>query len=425
MMAELITVGIGIFILILLSAFFSGSETALTAASRPRIHHLARKGNARAKLVNRLDEQKERLIGGILLGNNLVNILASAMATAAFVRAFPDAGVLYATVVMTALVLIFAEVLPKTYAISNPNRVALAVAPAIQAFVVVLSPIVAAVQGIVSLTLLAVGVRVDPTVRVLSPEDELRHAIDLHAREIGMVKRERNMLESVLDLGDVDVGDVMIHRKNMMVIDADEPPGQIIQTVLDAPYTRIPLWRGEPGNIVGVLHAKDVLRSVRDRAGDIGDIDFVAIATEPWFVPETTVLREQLSAFLSRHAHFAMVVDEYGALMGLVTLEDVLEEIVGDIRDEHDAIAHGIRLQSNGSYLVNGDVTIRDLNRHFDWDLPDEEATTAAGLIIELAQLIPDVGQRFMIQEIAFEVVRRKRNQITSLRITPRDASAA
>jgi Mg2+/Co2+ transporter CorB len=420
MIAELITVAVGILILILLSAFFSGSETALTAASRPRIHHLARKGNVRAKLVNRLDEQKERLIGGILLGNNMVNILASALATAAFVRAYPDAGVLYATVVMTSLILIFAEVLPKTYAISNPSRVALAVAPAINIVVLVLSPVVAAVQMIVRLTLRVFGVRVDRMARVLSPTEELRHAIDLHARESGMVKRERNMLESVLDLAEVEVGDVMVHRKNMLMINADDPASEIVETALNCPFTRIPLWRDEPENIIGVLHAKDVLRSLSTKEGNIEDIDFASVAADPWFVPETTTLREQLSAFLAGRAHFALVVDEYGSLMGLVTLEDVLEEIVGDIRDEHDAISHGIRLQSNGSYLINGDVTIRDLNRHFEWELPDEDATTIAGLVIERAQSIPDVGQRFVLQENTFEVVRRNRNQITALRVTPR-----
>jgi len=420
MIVEFITIGAAIFVLILLSAFFSGSETALTTASRPRMHHLARKGNKRAALVNRLDEQKERLIGGILLGNNIVNILASALATAAFVRLFPDTGVLYATVVMTALVLIFAEVMPKTYAISNPSRVALSVAPTINIVVLLLSPVVGAVQWIVRMVLRTFGVQVDRMARVLSPEEELRHAIALHGRESGLVKREQNMLESVLDLNDVEVEEVMVHRKNMVMLDADESPEEIVKKVLTCPHTRIPLWRGEPENIIGVLHAKDVLRSVSRRPDKVSEIDFATVASPPWFVPETTTLREQLAAFLARRAHFALVVDEYGALMGLVTLEDVLEEIVGDIRDEHDAIAHGIRLQSNGSYLVNGDVSIRDLNRHFDWELPDEEATTAAGLVIEQAQSIPEIGQKFVIHDIAFEIVRRKRNQITALRVTPR-----
>ena len=248
----------------------------------------------------------------------------------------------------------------------------------------------------------------------------MRHAIDMHGRESGLVKNQRNMLESVLDLSEVEVEEVMVHRKSMVVLDADESPEEIVRTVLSCPHTRIPLWRDEPDNIIGVLHAKDVLRSINERQGKLTDIDFADVAGDPWFVPETTTLREQLAAFLERHSHFALVVDEYGALMGLVTLEDVLEEIVGDIRDEHDAIAHGIRPQSNGSHLVNGDVSIRDLNRHFEWELPDEEATTIAGLVIERAQSIPDVGQRFVISGVTFEVVRRKRNQITTLRATPR-----
>jgi Mg2+/Co2+ transporter CorB len=324
---------------------------------------------------------------------------------------------------MTSLILIFAEVMPKTYAISNPSRVALVVAPPINFVVGVLSPVVVAVQWIVRVTLRLFGVRVDRMARVLSPEDELRHAIDLHGRESGLVKNQRYMLESVLDLSEVEVEEVMVHRKNMIMLDADQAPEEIIRTVLACPHTRIPLWRGEPENIIGVLHAKDVLRSISEHPGRADKIDFAEVAGNPWFVPETTTLREQLAAFLARRAHFALVVDEYGALMGLVTLEDVLEEIVGDIHDEHDAIAHGIRPQSNGSYLINGDVTIRDLNRHFEWDLPDEEATTVAGLVIERAQSIPEVGQRFVIGGITFEVVRRKRNQITTLRVTPRNPS--
>ena len=267
MIVELITVAAAILILIVMSAFFSGSETALTAASRPRIHHLARKGNKRAALVNRLGERKERLIGGILLGNNIVNILASALATAAFVRLFPDTGVLYATVVMTSLILIFAEVMPKTYAISNPSRVALTVAPLINVVVGVLSPVVGAVQWIVRSVLRLFGIRIDRMTRVLSPEEELRHAIDLHGRESGMVKNQRYMMESVLDLGEVEVEDVMVHRKNMIMLDADLAPEEIVRAVLACPHTRIPLWRGEPENIIGVLHAKDVLRSVSEQSG--------------------------------------------------------------------------------------------------------------------------------------------------------------
>jgi len=203
------------------------------------------------------------------------------------------------------------------------------------------------------------------------------------------------------------------------MIDADQPPSQIVEQVVASSHTRIPLWRGEPENIVGVMHAKDLLRAVRAHAGDIDRLDVTAIATSPWFVPETTTLRTQLNAFLRRHAHFAVVVDEYGAIMGLVTLEDILEEIVGEISDEFDVPVTGVRREPDGAYVVKGTVTIRDLNRQFDWRLPDEEAATIAGLVIHEAQLIPEVGQVFTFHDFKFEILRRQRNQVTTLKITP------
>ena len=405
--------------LLVVSAFFSGSETALTAASRTRLHHLEREGNRRARLVNRLAQRKERLIGSILLGNNAVNIFASALATSVLIRLAGDAGVAYATIGMTALVLVFAEVLPKTYALSNADRVALAVAPLMRAVVLVLSPITATVQAIVSVILRAIGVRATTGRQLISPQEELRGAIDLHSREGAVVKHERDMLGGILDLADVEVHEVMVHRKNMVTIDADERPSRIVDQVIARPYTRFPLWRGEPDNVVGVLHAKDMLRAVRNHRANLDGLDVAAIALEPWFIPETTTLRRQLQEFRRRRVHFALVVDEYGALMGMVTLEDILEEIVGEITDEHDIVLTGVKASADGSFVVGGTVTIRDLNREFEWNLPDEEATTIAGLIIHETQQIPEVGQTFVFYGVKFEVLARQRNQITSLRITP------
>jgi len=417
MTAQVILTILAILVLLFLSGFFSGSETALTAASRARMFRLKRDGKPRAGLVGRLIEDSERLIGAILLGNNLVNILASALATSLFIDFWGDAGVVYATLVMTALVLIFAEVLPKTYAITNPDRVALAVAPVIGIVVRAFAPVTGAVQGIVRLTLRLFGVDIDKSRPALSAREELRGAIDLHAREGGMIKGESDMLGSILDLDHVEVGEVMVHRCAMQSINAADPPEEILRRVVASPYTRLPLWRDNPQNIIGILHAKDVLRLVRDQPG--GRMDFEKIAHEPWFVPETTSLRQQLNAFRQHHAHFALVVDEYGVILGLVTLEDILEEIVGDIVDEHDVASQGIRPQSDGRIVVDGMVTIRDLNRRFDWTLPDEEATTIAGLLINEAREIPEVGQRFSFFGFTFEVLRRVHNQITLLRLTP------
>lgn len=406
-------------VLLVLSAFFSGSETALTAASRAKIHALEQDGNNRAGLVNRLTNARERLIGGILLGNNLVNILASVLTTSLFLTLFGRSGVAYATLVMTALVLVFGEVLPKTYAISNPERVALAVAPIIRFCVALFAPITTAVQIVVRGLLRLIGATVGKDTAVLSAHEELRGAIALHHQEGGVVKHDRDMLGGVLDLADLEIADVMVHRTTMHVINADDPPETVVDEVLKSPYTRLPLWQGEPENIVGILHAKRLLIALREAKGDLAKLDILSLCKPPWFVPETTMLKDQLNAFLRRKAHFALVVDEFGEVMGLVTLEDILEEIVGEISDEHDVTATGVQSQPDGSVNVDGSVPIRDLNRLMDWDLPDEEATTIAGLVIHEAQTIPEPGQAFTFHGFRFEVLRRQRNKISALKIKP------
>ena len=414
-----------IVLLLLFSAFFSGSETALTAASRARMHHLAEEGNKRARVVLHLTDDRERLIGAILLGNNLVNILASALATSLFLALFGDAGVVYATLVMTAVVLIFAEVAPKTFAITNTDRVALAVSQPLRLLIFLFAPVTAAVQFIVRHTFRVFGVNVDDSQQVLSAHEELRGAINLHHHEGSVVKIDRDMLGGILDLRDLEVSDIMVHRKNIVMIDAGQPNSEIISQALASPHTRIPLWRDEQENIVGVLHAKDLLRALAGGGWRPDAIDILSIANKPWFVPDTTTLQDQLNAFLRRKTHFALVVDEYGALMGLITLEDILEEIVGDISDEHDIDVAGVRAQPDGSVIVNGSVPIRDLNRAFDWTLPDDEATTIAGLVIHEARTIPEVGQAFTFHDFRFEILRRHRNQIAQVRISTARAAKA
>lgn len=406
-------------LLLILSAFFSGSETALTATSRARMRALEKDGNDRAKIVNRLIDDRERLIGAILLGNNLVNILASSLAATAFVAFFGETGVAYATLVMTALVLIFAEVLPKTLAISHPDAAAMGVAPIIRVVVFVLAPIVRLVRLIVRGALKLFGIDIDAARPVLSARDEIRGAIELHHEEGGVVKGARDMLGGVLDLAEIRVDEIMIHRKNIEMLNVDEPSASLVRKALDSPHTRLPLWKDNVENIVGILHAKDLLRALMDNDGDPERIDILKIARKPWFVPDSTSVGEQLEAFKRRRSHFALIVDEYGALMGLVTLEDIIEEIVGEIEDEHDLIARGVRPQPDGTVNVDGDVTIRDLNRAMDWNLPDEEAVTIAGLIIHEAQTIPDPGQEFIFYDFRFEILRKHRNQITAIKITP------
>jgi len=415
----MVIVGVSILFLIILSGFFSGSETSLTASSSSRIHKMAREGNMRAILVEKLSANAESLIGAILLGNNLVNILASSLATALFIRLFGDMGVVYATMAMTFLILIFAEILPKTYAITHPEKMALRVAPLIRIVVVVFYPAVRIVQSLVRLTLKLFRVDIVANPMQLSAHDELRGAISLQAHEGGLVKRHKDMLDSILDLEEVQLEDIIVHRKSVEMINADESPDDIFNQIVASPYTRLPMWQKDPDNIIGVLHAKDVLRAVKANGGKVTGLDFKDIALEPWFVPEITSLHEQLNAFLARKAHFALVVDEYGAFMGVMTLEDILEEIVGDITDEHDQSSLDVSLVKDGSVMAAGTTAIRDLNRQFNWSISDEEATTIAGHVINIAESIPLPGQYFDRDGFSFEILKRRRNQITSVRIIP------
>ena len=405
--------------LIILSAFFSGSETALTTASRPRLYELQKRGEKRAGTVLDLKGQPERLIGGILLGNNLVNILASALATTVFLHLFGESGVVWATLVMTALVLVFGEVLPKTYAIVYPERFSLAVSSAISLIVRIFGPIVIGVEVIVKNVLSLMGVDLANTGNILSPQEEIRGAIDMHHKEGAVVKKDRDMLGGVLDLSELELSDLMVHRTKMFSIDADMQNDDIISELLKSGFSRVPVWQHNPDNIIGVLHAKDVLATLQSHKGDASKLDIKSICTDAWFVPDTTTVNNQLSAFLRRKSHLALVVDEYGEVMGVVTLEDILEEIVGDIADEHDVVSADISREASGSMVVNGSLQIRDLNRANDWNLPDEEANTIAGLVIHEAQMIPEKGQAFTFHGFRFEVAGKTRNQITRLRVTP------
>jgi len=425
MIIEWLLLGATITILLVLSAFFSGSETALTAASNPRMHELTRQGSHRAEIVLALRERRERLIGAILFGNNLVNIFASAIATSMLVGIFGEAGVVYATLAMTLLILIFSEVLPKTYALGHADKTALLVAPTLRPIVSVLAPVTLMINKIVALTLAAFGTSGTGEQSQHAREEELRGAIALHEGPEPEIRQERQMLRSILDLDEVQVEEVMTHRRNVEMIDCGEPVQTIVEKILESPYTRLPLYRGEPDNIIGVLHAKGLLRQIGRDGARQETLDIASIAAAPWFIPESTTLLDQLQAFRERREHFAIVVDEYGAFMGVVTLEDIIEEIVGEIDDEHDVAVAGVRPQADGSYVVDGSVTIRDLNREFDWYLPDAEATTIAGLILHEARLIPVPGQVFVFHGFRFEILRRQRNQITLLRITPPDHASS
>jgi Mg2+/Co2+ transporter CorB len=421
-----LTIG-AIFLLLLMSALFSGSETALTAASRGKLRAQADKGSTGAAAALQVTEDNERMIGALLLGNNIVNITSASLATALLTRMFGDSGVALATFVMTALVLIFGEVLPKTYAITNAEVAASRVAPLIRVVIRVFSPVVSVVRALVRVLLRLFGVRADPDGHILALREEIVGAIALGHSGGAVEKEDRDRLLGALDLNDRTVDEIMRHRSQVEMIDADRSPDEILTQILASPHTRLPVYRDSDENILGVIHAKDLLREVdrlvRGPQGDakaLADLDILKVAMKPYFVPDTTALDEQMRQFLKRQTHFALVVDEYGALRGLITLEDILEEIVGEITDEFD-LAHDTVLKraENGDYFVEGSMTIRDLNRAMDWQLPDDEANTIAGLVIHEAQMIPNEKQAFSFHGFRFEVVTRRENRIMKLRVRP------
>ncbi|MGB6539098.1 MAG: HlyC/CorC family transporter [Xanthobacteraceae bacterium] len=414
-----------ILICLLVSAFFSASETALTASSRAAMLRLEKAGSRDAGIVNRLLATRERLLGAILLGNNLTNVAASTLSTGLLLVLFGRVGVIYATLALTIVIFVVCEILPKTAAFNAPDRMALAVAQPIDRLVRWFLPLLKAVEWLVRLILHGLGMPVGRLQSILSPREELRGAVDLLHRAGIVEKLDRDMMGGVLDLRELTVSDVMVHRTKMVMLDADQPPQDIVDAVLAAAVSRLPLWRGTPDNIIGVLHAGDVLRALHAAGGDAATLDIAALAAPPWFVLDTTPLYEQLTAFRARKAALALVVDEYGELEGLVTLEDIVEEIVGDISNTQDVAVPGVRALPDGSVNVDGAVPVRDLNRAMDWNIPDGEATTIAGVVIHETRSIPEPGQSFTFHGFRFNVLQKTRNRITALRVTPLARKAA
>ena len=411
---------ISIFILLLFSAFFSACETGLTTASRAKIFRLKSEGNKRALAVSRLRDDKDKLLSTLLFGNNLVNIGASSLATAFSLSFFSEDGVLFATIIMTFTIVIFTEIMPKTYAFRNSEKIALAVAPIYLILIKIFSPIVNILQFIVDLAMIPFGIKKSNDDEFAGTE-ELRGAIEMHHDAGSVVKDERDMLDSILDLTETEVGEIMTHRQQFESINIEQPIEKIIEQICECVHTRIPFWKGEKDNIVGVLHMKDFFKAAQriDRKIDIDDLK--ALLRNPWFIPETISLKNQLRSFLEHKSHFALVVDEYGVLQGLVTLEDVLEEIVGQIEDEHEITVRNVsKILKDGenAIIVDGTTTVRDVNRELDSNLPDDEASTIAGLIIHEAKNIPDVKQVFQFHGFRFEILAKKRNQITKIRIS-------
>ena len=419
MIFEIVTLFIAIIVLLALSAFFSGSETALTASTRSRLTGLEMKGKKNAKTAIELLNKKEALIGAILLGNNLVNILASALATSLMIKIFGNSGVAYAVIIMTTLIVIFAEILPKSYAISNAEKSSLVVSPILKPFVTVLAPITWTMEKIVFSILRIVGINHDKNARSLSVEDEIRGTVDLHHKEGRLYKLDKDMVTGILDLAEISVEDIMVHRSKIYMVNIDSDPREIINQVIESPFTRVPVWKDHNENIIGLLHAKNLLKLLKNNS--INEISKEMInqsLIKTWFVPETTTLKDQLQMHLSRKIKLAMVVDEYGVLNGMISLEDIIEEIVGDINDEHDIELSEVTKENDGTLIVKGSTEIRNLNRRFGWDLPDEETNTISGLIIHESSSFPKSGQIFQYHGFKFEVIEAEKNLITKVKIS-------
>jgi Mg2+/Co2+ transporter CorB len=407
-------------LLILLNAFFSVAETSLTAASRARMAQLSKEGDRRATRVLELLDERDRMIGAVLLGSNVATIAASAIASSVFDDMLgAQWGPLVATLVLTPLLLVFGEVLPKTAAIVAADPIARVVVLPVRWMVRAFSPVLAGVTWMVRRILRLGGLDVSDEIDPFAAREEIRGAVELHAAEGGVGTDERDILRGALDLRELTVGDVMIPHRAIRMIDGDLPARQILQELLRTNHTRLPVYRGTAQDIVGVLHARDLLREVEAHDGQLEKMRIDAILKEAWFVPETTVLQTQLDAFRARRQHFALVVDEYGVVKGLITLEDILEEIVGDIRDEHDAVVEGVKVGRDGAIYADGHVPIRDLNRMMDWSLSDEEAVTIAGFVLHHTGMVPDSGEVFDLDGFSFQIMRVHENAIKRVRIVP------
>ncbi|XP_022778312.1 uncharacterized protein LOC111319845 [Stylophora pistillata] len=320
---------------------------------------------------------------------------------------------------MGILLVIYEEVLPKIVALNYPESLSKTVSVFVAPIVSLLSPFTKAIDHFSRWTLKLFGLRTTSSAAFSSTTDELLGIIDLHGTAGGEAAQERTMLKSILDLDDVWVEEIMVHRKEIFMIDASLKGDEIIRQILESPYTRIPLWQGTPENIVGVLHTKAFLRDVARHKVDVNSLNILSLASPPWFVPESTNLLEQLYAFQKRREHFALVIDEYGDVIGMLTLEDILEEIVGDISDELDTVLAGVHKTRDNAYIIEGKTTLRDLNRQLNWNLPDDDAATLAGLVIHETRQIPQPGQTFQLYNFKVKVLKRSGNQITLLRVTP------
>ncbi len=416
--------GILVLVLVLVSAFFSLVETALTTCSKAKIHRLAKEGNKKAIKTEQILKTSESAMSTILLCNNAINIMASAIATGVLIRIFGESGVIYATIIMTLLVLVFGEIAPKTYSLKHAEKIILFSAPIVSWLVRIFYPITTGIQNAIDKTFELFSpaiIRNEKQTRLFSDLEEIRGTIELKHKAGSIFKYDKDMLDSILDLGETEILNVMIHRKNMASIDIEQDLNKILKRAFEINHSKIPLWRGDEDNIVAILNMRQLITVLHNNHGDVSKIDLKQFTAKPWFVPASNTLKNQLVAFKKKKEKFAIVIDEYGALMGVITLEDILEEIVGDLDEKDDNQTRlSITKFKDGSYKISGELTVRDINRKLNWDLPedDDNAATLAGLLIARAERIPEEKEEFEFDGFNFKVLRVARNRILFLKVS-------
>lgn len=401
---------------LIFAAFLAASETAVIAVSQAVLHKLQTEGNHKAITIIKLREDKDRLISTLLIANSGLCTIASSLAIAGAIRLFGVESIPITTAIMAVLVIMISEVIPKTYAFEYADRVALSCAGLLLSVLKILAPITAAVLIVVRYSFKALGIKLGNQKSMISDIDMLRGAIHLSHMQGGVIKNKKDMLEGVLDLGETTVFQVITHRSIVVSIDIETPIKDIINLVLGSGHTRFPIWQESPENIIGILNIKDLFALLQSK-NKITKEDIIEICVAPWYIPDSTPLNDQLMAFKQKKNPFALVIDEYGDFQGIITLKDILGEIVGQISDEHDKAQHIITKTADGAYLVNGSTTIRDLNRYLEINLPDDRASTIAGLIIHESEIVPEVGQEFSFFRINFKIMRKHDNQVTLIKM--------
>lgn len=399
-------------VLIIAAALISCLETSITAASRATIHRLKSEGDKRARRLENLLKEREKVVSVMLLANNAINIVASALTTKILLEIFGEIGVLYATISLTVIIIIFGEILPKTVAIQAPEKSALFFSLLIEILFKTFAPLVEIIQKIVAAVIRVFSVKKIAKGK-FSDLEEIRDTVNLKAKEGSIFKFDKDLIDGVLDLSDTAISEIMVHRKDILSLDRNLKIAEIVKKAINIGYTRIPLWQGHQENIIGILNVRKLLKGLHFYRGDIEKFDLEQTISSPLFVPSSNNLRSQLFTFRKFKKRMALVIDEYGSLLGLVCLEDILEEIVGEVRERDDHSNLNIVTTKSGIFKIPANTLIRDINKKLDLEIDEnDEAYNLSALIINRLGRIPDEKERFEISGFQFEILRKKGNDL-------------